>query len=215
MKLKTFILNLPQRQDRRINIEKEFRGKNLYDIEYLCPIRHECPRISHWLSLKHCVIKAKMSGYPFFLFCEDDHIFTSAYNENSLVNLIKEANALRTDILLGGISWFLSTLQISDFLFWTEEFNGTQFTIIYKRFYDKIISYAKINETLVTDFILSKLSDRIITIYPFISIQKEFGYSDITKSNNVKGYVESLFENTQNMMYIQDKVRNYYKRLCQ
>ena len=112
--MKTFILNLPQRLDRRKSIKTEFCDKVLFDTEFVCPVSHEVPRISHWLSLQQSVVKAKEQQLPCFLFCEDDHIFTQAFDESKLVELIDEVDAMEADLLLGGISWMESPLQIND-----------------------------------------------------------------------------------------------------
>ena len=210
MKLKSYILNLPKRSDRRKNIKAEFYDKELFDIEILCPVSHEVPRISHWLSFQQSVVKAKEQNLSCFLFCEDDHIFTQAYDESKLVKLITEVDAIEGDLLLGGISWMQSPLQINDRLFWVDKFNGFQFAIIFSRFYDRIINFNKQGDDVITEIALSALSKRIFVSYPFISIQKEFGYSDVTEFNNQKGYVSSHFEDVQKKLDIQNKVRQFY-----
>lgn len=210
MKLKTYILNLPKRQDRRKSIEKGFYGKDLFDTEILCPIIHVVPRISHWLSFQQSVVKAKEQQLPCFLFCEDDHIFTQAFDESKLVELIDEVDAMEADLLLGGISWMESPLQITNQLFWVDKFNGIQFAVIFSRFYDRILDYDMQKDDIVTEIVLSNLSDRIFVCYPFISVQKEFGYSDVTIKNNQDGYVTDLFKNTRKKLDIQNKVRQYY-----
>lgn len=214
MKLKTYILNLPKRLDRRKSIEKEFYGKDLFDTEILCPIIHEVPRISHWLSLQQSVVKAKEQQLPCFLFCEDDHIFTQAFDESKLAELINEVDAMEADLLLGGISWMESPLQINDRLFWVDKFNGFQFAIIFSRFFDRIIDFNKQGDDIITEIALSNLSKRIFVCYPFISIQKEFGYSDVTVKNNLDGYVSSHFEDVEKKLDIQNKVRKFYLNIA-
>lgn len=42
---------------------------------------------------------------------------------------------------------------------------------------------------------------------PFISVQKDFGYSDVTHSNNVKkGQIETLFKKTERRLSMIHKV---------
>ena len=36
-----------------------------------------------------------------------------------------------------------------------------------------------------------------MTMFPFISVQKEFGYSDITATNGRKGFINGLFSGTE------------------
>lgn len=215
MRLKTFILNMPQRQERKMSIEKEFENKSFFDTELVCPVTHKEPHISHWLSFKQAVERAKDMELPVFLFCEDDHVFTKAFDERKLERLIYEADVLEADLLLGGISWIRTTLQINERLFWTKQFNGTQFVIVFSRFYEKILERKQLDCGVVTDFTLSELSNRIFIAYPFISIQKEFGYSDVTPKNNKKGYVRDLFKGTERKLEIQNKVRKFYMSQCQ
>ena len=210
MKLKTYILNLPKRLDRRKNIEAEFSGKELFDTEFFCPIIHAVPQISHWLSFQQSVVRAREQKISCFLFCEDDHIFTQAFDESKLVEQINEVDAKKGDLLLGGISWMQSPLQINDRLFWVDKFNGFQFAVIFSRFYDRIIDFNKQGDDIITEIALSNMSKRIFVSYPFISIQKEFGYSDVTKFNNQEGYVSSHFEDAQKKLDIQNKVRKFY-----
>lgn len=118
------------------------------------------------------------------------------------------------DLLSGGVSWMRDSLQVRENLFWIERFTGMQFTVVFKRFYDKIlaIKYDE-NQKYVTDSFLSMLSDSIFVMHPYISVQKEFGYSDVTEKNNKEGYVQSLFERTDKTLCILKKVRNHYGKL--
>ncbi len=50
-------------------------------------------------------------------------------------------------------------------------------------------------------------------MYPFISTQKEFGYSDVTNENDKTNRIEKLFDETQQKLEILNKVRNYYLQL--
>ena len=55
----------------------------------------------------------------------------------------------------------------------------------------------KYTEQTITDICLSNLSSNIFVMWPFISVQKEFGYSDVTFFNNTPNYVGKLFEKTR------------------
>ena len=204
---------MPRRKDRKLSVISEFQGKRLFDIKFVTPVAHEIPRVSHWLTFQHLTEKAKETQLPLFLFCEDDHVFTPDFDEHRLEKLVEESDQMEADMLLGGISWMQSPLQINERLFWVEKFNGIQFAIVYQRFYDRILSFHS-GEDVITEIALSGLSDRIFVSYPFISIQKEFGYSDVTASNNQQGYVDELFEKARKKFDIQNKVRNYYLNLC-
>ena len=98
-----------------------------------------------------------------------------------------------------------------ELIFWLERFNGMQFTVVYSRFYETLIQ-ADTQEGFTTDIKISELSDNIFVMYPYISVQKEFGYSDVTSSNNKKGYVAGLFQATRNRLHMLDKVKNFYSK---
>lgn len=54
--------------------------------------------------------------------------------------------------------------------------------MVYKKFYQKILNY-EFKENDTADGVISELSNNLMVLYPFISKQKEFGYSDITQGN--------------------------------
>ena len=101
-------------------------------------VKHSEGRVSLWLSIKEIINEMKNSN--FFVLCEDDHQFTQYYSFELLLKCINEAQCLGADILSGGISWFKTGVQISKQLFWIDEFSGLQFTIIFKKFYQKILT---------------------------------------------------------------------------
>ena len=48
-----------------------------------------------------------------------------------------------------------------------------------------------------------------MVLYPFISRQKDFGYSDVTASNNNKGHIEDLFDKTEARL---DKLMDIFQK---
>lgn len=214
MKIKVYIPNLPQRTERRKSITEQFEGKGLFYVHIVCPVSDKMASNSLWRTFCNIVQWEKKSGSEFFIFCEDDHVFTDAYSDAFLLDRIKEADEMGADLLSGGVSWMRDSLQVRENLFWIERFTGMQFTVVFKRFYDKIlaIKYDE-NQKYVTDSFLSMLSDSIFVMHPYISVQKEFGYSDVTEKNNKEGYVQSLFERTDKTLCILKKVRNHYGKL--
>ena len=86
-----------------------------------------------------------------------------------------------------------------------------QFTVIFNRFYQKIIQ-SDTEEGFISDHYLSEISDHKFVMHPFISIQKEFGYSDITAQNNQKGYVRRCFKTIDEKLHLLKKVEQFYKK---
>lgn len=97
-------------------------------------------------------------------------------------------------------------------LMWIDWFWCTQFIVVFKSLFRKILDYNfKDNDT--ADGVLSVLVKDKMTVYPFISIQKNFGYSDVTRSNNdISGLIDNLFQQSDHRLkmihYVTHKFRN-------
>lgn len=209
--INVYIPNLQQRTDRRESILREFSGKEYFKTNIVTPVPSKKGYISLWKTFIKVVEKEEANESDFFIFCEDDHVFTENYSSDALCRHIQEADRMQADLLLGGVSWMRAPFQVNDNMFWLDAFNGMQFTIVYSRFYDRILDTIKDGYKNVTDIFLSSLTDAIFVIYPFISVQKEFGYSDATPNNNKTGYVKGLFSYTSERLRILNKVWTYYK----
>ena len=81
---------------------------------------------------------------------------------------------------------------------------------MYKKFFQKILNYAfKENDT--ANRVISQISNNKMVLYPFISRQKEFGYSDITQNNKDNpGLITQLFQQTNAYLSAIHKVSNFY-----
>jgi hypothetical protein len=205
----TYIINLDKRTDRRANILKEFSGKDEFNVMFIAPIKNSVSTVSLWLTIQHIISSVEMEE-QYIIICEDDHQFTAAYSKEFLLYNIAEAQDRNADILSGGISGYTNALQIDDTLFWMQKFSGLQFTVIFKSFFQEILS-ADFNTNNTADHKISDLSENKLLIYPFISTQKEFGYSDITLSNNQQGRVDLLFTDTSLHLNTLKEVAMFYK----
>lgn len=131
----------------------------------------------------------------------------------SFFNCLTVARSLGADLLSGGVSWMDMPVQCHGHLFWLDKFNGMQFTVIFRRFYDAILKAGDSSAGQTTDVFLSRITDNIFVTYPFIAIQKDFGYSDVTPANSETGYVEKLFKETSCELRKLDKVRRFFDNL--
>ena len=131
-----YISNLSYRTDRRRSICKQFYHKQLFKIHFVPAIQHKTGAFGLWKTFLSIVAKERQNDSPYFVFCEDDHVYTEAYTDDFIMRRIEEADSLKADILSGGVSWFETAIQIKENLFWLEKFNGMQFTVIYNRFMD-------------------------------------------------------------------------------
>lgn len=207
-----YVPNLSYRKERKINIYNQFKNRREFKLHIVPAFEHRIGAVGLWKTIQYILKEVIDKDDEFIIFCEDDHHFTEKYNFSYLIRNIKDTQERNADIILGGVSWFRDAIQISKDIFWVEKFSGLQFTIIFKKFYKKIIS-ANFSETDAADYKISSLSDKKFIIFPFISIQKEFGYSDVTKKNNESGVVDKLYEETSERLHLLNNVNNFYKTI--
>lgn len=206
----TFVVNLKKRKDRKENIRAGFNGRDEFDLNIIEAHEHSCGGIGLWLTIQHIIKNLIDKSSQFIIICEDDHQFTTEYSKLCLFDSIKKAMNRNADILLGGVSWFSSSIKIGEGLFWVENFSGLQFTIIFRKFFDLILD-SSIGRYNAADYRIASLTNDALFIYPFISIQKEFGYSDATPRNNRIGQVSGYFKWTIDKIKILKEVDDFYK----
>ena len=192
------------------HIRHEFKNLKEFCLIFVPAIAHKTGCIGLWRTIQNLLLDLNNNADEMIILCEDDHQFSEKYNYPLLKEKIMEAKENDADILLGGVSWFKDAVQISQDLFWVEKFSGLQFTVVFKKFYEKILS-ATFLETDAADYKISDLSDKKFIIHPFISTQKEFGYSDVTPKNGEEGFVETCFKETSERLQLLKNVETYYK----
>ena len=191
----TYIINLPKRRDRLLHIYGQFAGRKEFAINIIKAIEHNIGAVGLWLTIRKIVQMAIDDNEDLIIICEDDHEFTSSYSRDFLLKNIIEAHHQNADVLSGGIGGgFRHALPVSENRFWVNHFFCTQFIVIYRKFFDKILS-EHFDNSVTADDAISMLTSHKMVLYPFISIQKDFGYSDVTVSNDQKkGLISYLFE---------------------
>lgn len=206
-----FAINLENRTDRKASIISEFAGKDEFQLTIFPAIEHEVGAFGLWQTFYEIVRQAYEEGLEYVIICEDDHTFTPHYSATLFQRAMDDAVQFQADVLLGGVSWFTNCIPVRKNLNWVEKFSGLQFTVVFKKFYAKILNTSFQNHD-VADYKISMLSDKIYFIYPFISIQKEFGYSDVTPKNNLNNRVLDLFKNSDILVKATKQVISFYKK---
>lgn len=206
----TYIINLKYRTDRKEHIVKEFAGRDEFAIQIVEACEHEKGSVGLWNSIQHIIHDLIDPNEKMIILCEDDHLFTDDYSRETFFDCISKADELGADILHGGISAFKGALQVSERLFWVDSFSGSQFIIVFNRFFKKLLE-ANFREFDKADYKIAALSLNKFFIHPFISIQKEFGYSDATEDNNIDGRVENLFRYTSGSAGMLKDITAFYK----
>jgi hypothetical protein len=207
-----YIINLKRRTDRKDNILKEFAGREEFIPHIVEAFEEERGAMGLWITIKHILQDLVEDGAEFILICEDDHQFTGNYSKEALFDHIAEAAERKADILCGGVSWFEDCLPVSEKLFSIQKFSGLQFTIIFKKIFDTIL-HAPFGPNDVADYKIAALAGNKFVIHPFISVQKDYGYSDATPTNTPERSVERLFEKSDEHFRRLKEVYLFYKDL--
>ncbi len=175
----TYVINLKKRSARKVHISEQFRARSEFNLRFCNGVEHEKGQLGLWESIKKVIRIAKRKDEDVILICEDDHQFTGDYDKDFLIENIIKAHSLGADVLLGGICHFSSSVKAAENLFWIDEFYCTQFMVVFGRFFDQILK-EDYDEHMSVDGKISSISANKMVLYPFVSIQRDFGYSDIT-----------------------------------
>jgi len=209
-KIPVFAVNLIGRKDRFVHICNEFHNKDEFELKVLQAKPHNNGAIGLWENIVQIIKEASERKLGYIILCEDDHQFSKKYSPSFLHESINAAEQRGADVLLCGVSWFKSALQVSDHLFWVNKFSGLQFTVIFSKFFAKILE-ADFMAGDAADYKISALTKSKFLMAPFISTQKEFGYSDVTYKNNEKGYINKIFRSTKLGVSQLAKVKKHYQ----
>lgn len=188
-----YVVNLKKRPERKEHVIEQFKNKDEFHLTIVEAFEHSVGALGLWMTLRYIFMDLVGDDREFVIIAEDDVEFTAEYSKEYLLDSINEAKEKGADVLLGGLSWFSDAIQLSSRLFWVQSFNGLQFTVVFRNFFP-VFSQRNLNNYTAADFHISSLTKCMFFMYPFVAIQKEFGYSDATPKNNEDGRVKALFE---------------------
>lgn len=83
--INVYVPNLSIRTDRKASIEKQFKDKNEFELNILPALEHRIGAYGLWQTFMSVVRKEHDKRSEFFIFCEDDHVFTENYNREYLL----------------------------------------------------------------------------------------------------------------------------------
>ncbi|AMP97397.1 hypothetical protein AY601_0441 [Pedobacter cryoconitis] len=209
--IKTYAINLKHRTDRKAHIQAQFEGRKEFDLKIIEACEAQIGAVGLWNSVLYILGNVADRNDEYIIICEDDHQFTANYSPELFISCIEQARAKGADILCGGVSWLNCAIQISKELFWVEKFTGGQFIVIFNKFTPFLLS-AVFKDSDCYDLVISSLTNQKFIIHPFISTQKEFGYSDVTEINSIEGRVNGLFNKTSASVQILKDVSAFYKK---
>ena len=205
-----YVINLKERIERRRHIEQQFANKTEFEMNYIDAIKHPIGAVGLWQSLKKCVNIAIEKGEDIIVICEDDHFFTEHYSKEYFFANVIGAAKQGAELLSGGVSNFRNAVPVSSNRYWIDCFFATQFIVLYKPIFKKILEY-EFKDTDAEDLVIPLLSDKCMVVFPFISEQIDFGHSDASPIHNVNpGIVTRMFTQAKMRLNRIQSVRNRF-----
>lgn len=199
----TYVIHLAERTERRIHIEEQFKGRSEFELIWIDAYRHEKGTIGLWKSIQNAVRMAVERDDDVMILCEDDHYFTEHYDKKEFVVHIFEAHKQGAQLLIGGVGGFGAAFPVAFARYWVDWYWSNQFLVIYRAAYRRILEY-QFSDNDTADGVLSRILNNKMVIYPMISRQKKFGYSDVTPDNH---------NNPQHIAYYFDAAAARLKRI--
>lgn len=203
----TYVINLKERTERLDHIKKQFEDKPEFDVKIIEACKNTNGAIGLWQSMLKVLNLAMQNDDDVIIICEDDHEFTNDYTKEYLLANIIEAGGQGAEILSGGIGGFGYVVPVTANRMWVNPFLSTQFVVLYKSIFPKMLKY-KFRKKDVADLVLASLTSHKMVLYPYVSRQKDFGYSDITQVHSEQpGLVQQMFARTEERL---EKVQEAY-----
>ncbi|TWF39954.1 glycosyl transferase family 25 [Chitinophaga polysaccharea] len=206
--LPAYVINIKERTDRYQHIQEQFSGKSEFDLHIFEACRGENGAVGLWNSMVAIINLAIQRDEDVILLCEDDHTFTSSYSKTYLFKNIIEAHQQGALVLSGGIGGFNHAVPLSPNRYWIDSFWCTQFLVLYRPVFKKILDI-NFQSTDTADGVFSGITSHKMVLYPFVSVQTDFGYSDITPRNhNERSLITEYFKRTEARL---DKYNSIYQ----
>jgi hypothetical protein len=207
--LPTYVINLPERTERLEHITQQFANKPEFEIQIVEACKHKVGALGLWMSIRKVIEMAIANDDDVIIVSEDDHEFTDHYTKEYLIKNIIEAHEEGACLLSGGSGKSLNAIPLTKNRYWVQLCLSTQFVVIYRNFFQRILD-EPYDETIVADLAYSEMTSNKMVLYPFVSIQKDFGYSDITKAHQEHSrLVVNMFE--QSARHFRNLQQTYIK----
>jgi hypothetical protein len=190
----TYIINQSGKLEGREQIEKQFSGKNEFDINIIEACRHEKAAVNLWLSILKIIENAIANEDDVIIICDDEHKFTEHYSKDFLIKNIIEAHQQGAEILLGSVGSFGLAVPITESRAWLNHFYRGQFIILYHSVFQKILN-EPFDDNMKIDFTFSDCTSNKVMLFPFISEQCNFTRNDYLLMHDENNeLIESLLE---------------------
>lgn len=168
VQIPVYILNIAGNNDIHLNAHATFSDRIEFAIAWEDTAYHINNIISTWDKIKNCVKHAISQEEDVIILCDTACQFSDSYNYNSLIDAVVEAASFNSDILLGQLNSFNQAVPVNDHIFWIDAFDYSPFIIIYRNFYEAILT-TEIEEQQSIGEILSYLTSKKLTVFPFFT----------------------------------------------
>ncbi|NSL85523.1 glycosyl transferase [Chitinophaga sp. Mgbs1] len=207
----TYVINLPERTERLAHITQQFENRPEFDVTIIEACRHEVGALGLFQSMRKIIELAMERDDDVIIICEDDHEFTPDYSREYLLKNIIEAHYQGVDILSGGSGKIDQAVPVTENRYWVALCLSTQFIVVYRSFFQRILD-EPFDRTVIADQLFSTMTGNKMVLYPFVSQQKDFGYSDVTPVHNERqGLVQRMFAETAARLDVIRQVYTHYQ----
>ncbi|HEY4326116.1 MAG TPA: FkbM family methyltransferase [Mucilaginibacter sp.] len=203
----TYVIGLSGMPERREHIMQQFEGKTEFDVILLEAVKNKPGALDLWQSTCKVIELAVANDDDVIIICQDDHEFTENYSKLFLIKNIIEGYRQGANILAAGIGHFLQAVPITGNRFWVDFFYNTPFIVVYRNMFQKILD-EPFHESAPEDDLLSLITSNKMVLFPFISIQKEFGGSSVAQRYHNE--TSKLFTSAADRLEVIRRVFNRY-----
>lgn len=206
----TYVINIPERTDRFGHIQLQFDGRSEFDLMIVDACKHSSGAVALWQSILKIIKIAISKEDDVIIICDDSHEFTKDYSKIFLLENIMEAANQGVEILSGGIGNFYHAVPITKNRLWIDSLCCTQFIIVYKSLFEKILEEPFEDVDTVSGK-LSEITSHKMILFPFISKQKIFGNLNVRRINQPsKITIEDGFEKSERRLDNILKIKEIY-----
>lgn len=163
-----YVVTLPERKVQHVSIEKEFFGRNEFEVHFVEAQTDEGGNLNMLETIRSIIYELVSEDDDVIVICQGTHMFSEYYERDLFLNQVITASSMGVEILLGGVSGFGNLVAINKGLLWVDAFLNSPFIVIYKRAFDLILSEEGSLINNADEFMSNFFSNKII-VYPFIS----------------------------------------------
>jgi len=185
LSISTFISVTGKRSDGLGHVHEQFSDRPEFDVQIKSNQHSNTSEAKLWQNFIEIIETAIHNTEDVIIITTDEHQFTRFYNRDYLFSNIIQANEQGVALLTGGVGKFGQALPLTENRYWIDSFSSTQFVVLFSRIFNDIVTYQfKKNDLAIR--VLSDISSHKMTLYPFISEQRDIDNSDPIGSTEVR-----------------------------